>query len=98
MEPDILGLRNWRKNKGISLEAISASTKLSVSQLRAIETGDFKKLPGGIYTTSYIKQYAKAIEFDVRELLDAYYEYCNPGSKEVRPEGRRGIMGPLLQH
>jgi len=98
MEPDILGLRIWRTNKGISLDAIAASTKLSVSQLHAIETGDFRKLPGGIYTTSYIKQYAKAIDFDAQELLAAYYEYCQTGSKEVRTEGRRGMIGPLLQH
>ena len=33
---------------------------------------DFEKLPGGIYNTSYIRQYARAIDFDEAELL-AYY-------------------------
>ena len=32
--------------------------------LRAIEAGEFQKLPGGVYSTSYIRQYARAIEFD----------------------------------
>jgi cytoskeletal protein RodZ len=72
METDTPDLKAWRKHKGISLDAISASTKLSVSQLEAIEAGEFRKLPGGIYNTSYIRQYARAIGFDEAALL-AYY-------------------------
>ena len=68
----ILGLSTIRRNRGISLEQIADSTKISMRSLRAIEVGDFHKLPGGIYTTSYLKQYAKAIDFDEGELL-AYY-------------------------
>lgn len=68
----VLGLASIRRNRGLSLEQISQSTKISVRSLQAIEEGDFKKLPGGIYNTSYIRQYARAIEFDESELL-AYY-------------------------
>jgi len=71
---DIAGIRKWRQRKGISLDAISESTKLSVRQLEAIESGDFRKLPGGIYNTSYIRQYARAIDFDEGELLAWYHE------------------------
>ena len=55
----ILGVKTWRLKKGLSLETIAASTKLSVRQLEAIEAGDFRKLPGAIYNTCYIKQYAR---------------------------------------
>lgn len=68
----VLGLATIRRNRGLSLEQISQDTKISVRALQAIETGEFKKLPGGIYNTSYIRQYARAIEFDESELL-AYY-------------------------
>jgi len=34
-----------------------------VRALKAIEAGDFKKLPGGIYNTSYIRQYAQSYGF-----------------------------------
>ena len=66
------GLASIRRNRGLSLEQISQNTKISVRALQAIEEGEFKKLPGGIYNTSYIRQYARAIEFDESELL-AYY-------------------------
>lgn len=68
----ILGLATIRRNRGISLEQIAESTKINIRSLRAIEGGDFKKLPGGIYNTSYIRQYAKAIDFDEVELLTFY--------------------------
>ena len=61
-----------RKAKGVSLEQISALTKISVRWLQAIESSEFKKLPGGIYDMSYIRQYADAIGWDAAELLADY--------------------------
>jgi cytoskeleton protein RodZ len=77
-ETGILGVKTWRRQKGISLEDIAASTKLSVRQLEAIESGEFNRLPGGIYNTNYIKQYARAIDFDEIDLLEFYRDFCNP--------------------
>jgi cytoskeletal protein RodZ len=71
-DDSVLGLASIRRNRGLTLEQIAQDTKISVRALQAIETGEFKKLPGGIYNTSYIRQYARAIEFDESELL-AYY-------------------------
>jgi cytoskeletal protein RodZ len=78
----ILGVKAWRLKRGITLATIAASTKLSVPQLEAIEAGDFKRLPGGIYNTSYIKQYAKAIDFEEAELIAFYNDACG-GPKKV---------------
>jgi cytoskeletal protein RodZ len=78
-DKSILGVKTWRTDRGISLESIAAATKLSVRQLEAIEAGDFKRLPGGIYNTNYIRQYAKAIEFDEANLLAAYHSLCTGG-------------------
>jgi cytoskeletal protein RodZ len=99
-ETGILGVRSWRQKKGISLESIAASTKLSVRQLESIETGEFKRLPGGIYTTSYIRQYAKAIGFDELDLLAYYNEACNPAAEQDRGSQppRTRISNPLFQH
>jgi cytoskeletal protein RodZ len=61
-----------RMERGISLDQIATATKISVRSLKAIEEGDFRKLPGGIYNTSYIRQYARAIEVDEYELIAVY--------------------------
>jgi cytoskeletal protein RodZ len=100
MTDGILGVKNWRQKRGISLETIAASTKLSVRQLEAIEAGDFSRLPGGIYNTNYIKQYARAIDFDEADLLAFYQDTCNPltpASRAAKPVVSR-ISNALFQH
>jgi cytoskeletal protein RodZ len=100
MRDGILGVRNWRQQKGISLETIAASTKLSVRQLEAIEAGDFGRLPGGIYNTNYIRQYARAIDFDESDLLAFYRRSCDPVSGAGLSGNRAAphVTGPLFQN
>ena len=63
-----------RREKGISLHQIASATKISIRSLQAIEEADFMKLPGGIYNTSYIRQYARAVDVDETELIAVYEE------------------------
>ncbi len=73
-ENNFLALSTIRKNRGISLQQIAEATKISVRALEAIEHGQFQKLPGGIYNTSYIRQYARAIDYDEGAILAAYHQ------------------------
>jgi len=61
-----------RQGKGISLREIADQTKISLRFLKAIEEGDFKMLPGGIYDRSYIRQYASAVGLEDTALLEYY--------------------------
>lgn len=70
----VLGLATIRQNRGISLAQIAESTKISVRSLEAIEQGEFSRLPGGMYNTSYIRQYAQAIDYDESALLSYYHQ------------------------
>lgn len=63
-----------RKEKPISLREISDSTKISMCYLEAIESGDFHKLPAGIYATSYLRQYARAVAYDENVLIRCYHD------------------------
>ena len=101
-EKSVLGLSTIRRNRGISLEQIAETTKIGVRTLEAIEQGDFRKLPGGIYNTSYIRQYARAIEFDESELL-AYYQSTIevvPNAPLINAEKKFNLrdFGFLMQH
>ena len=78
-EKSVLGLATIRKNRGISLAQIAETTKIGVRSLEAIERGDFQKLPGGIYSTSYIRQYARAIDYDESALLELYHRQTSNG-------------------
>jgi len=90
MKEDIsaLGLETIRRNRGISLAQIAESTKIGVRSLEAIERGDFAKLPGGIYNTSYIRQYARAIDYDESTLLSYYHRTM--GASETTDSGAAG--------
>lgn len=67
--PDLAAVR---QRKGISLREIADRTKISLRFLQAIEEGDFKTLPGGIYDRSYIRQYASAVGLEDTALLEYY--------------------------
>ena len=84
----------------MALEEIARSTKVNINYLRAIERGEFDSLPGGIYTISYIRQYARAIEFDEQELLRACgYRSPEPFSDDPAAPllGRRPTFGTTLR-
>lgn len=67
-----LHLAALRQSKGVTLEQIADTTKISIRFLRAIEDEEFDKLPGGIFSTSYIRQYARAIDQEESELVEYY--------------------------
>ena len=94
-ELSVLGLSTIRRNRGISLEQIAQSTKISVRSLEAIERGDFHKLPGGIYNTSYIRQYAKAIDYDEGAILALYHQSMGSPETTGAATGRNsnGLLG-----
>lgn len=92
-ETSVLGLATIRRNRGVSLEQIAESTKIGVRTLEAIERGDFAKLPGGIYNTSYIRQYARAIDYDESILLDFYRRHMTGETSRPPAQNGKGSFG-----
>jgi len=90
-EKSVLGLATIRRNRGISLQQIAESTKISVRLLEAIERGEFRKLPGGIYNTSYIRQYARAIDYDETAILTVYHQEMNREPSVSRNGSGKGL-------
>jgi cytoskeleton protein RodZ len=62
-------LRREREMRGVSLEEISAATKISVRFLQAIENEELSKLPGGIFTRSFVRTYARYLGLDEERVL-----------------------------
>jgi cytoskeletal protein RodZ len=96
-----LDLARVRKKAGVSIEDIAEETKISLRFLRAIEEEEFEKLPGGIFSTSYLRQYATAIGYDEAELLAHYDRKMNPpaaGLKAGRDaNGNQGFLDRWLK-
>jgi cytoskeleton protein RodZ len=96
-----LDLARFRKRAGVSLEEIADSTKISSRFLRAIEGEQFEQLPGGIFSTSYLRQYAAAIGYDEDALVAFYNQKMNPAepiSKGPQTEtGSRSLLDRWLR-
>lgn len=67
-----LPLREHRLRAGISLESISETSKISRRFLEAIEQANYDELPGGVFSTSYIRQYAACTGYDAELILKHY--------------------------
>ncbi len=83
-----LHLEAHRRKVGVPLEAIADKTKISSRFLRAIECEDFEKLPGGIFDTNYIRQYAAAIGYPESEILNRYHTRVQASQPAEIPEAK----------
>ena len=97
-------LKREREMRGVTLEEISASTKISVRFLKALEGEDLAQLPGGIFTRSFVRAYAKYLGLDEDHIM-AEYHLLVPTEKETdlsriatsRPLAKKeGARGPVL--
>ena len=92
--PDLTSLR---RQKGLSLDWIAETTKIAIRYLKAIEQGQFSKLPGGLYNISYLRQYAQAVQCDEATLLDYYYvSTCCVPEETVSNPSRAPLPAPLV--
>ncbi|MGO9269533.1 MAG: RodZ domain-containing protein [Terriglobia bacterium] len=72
-------LRREREMRGITLEEISAHTKISIHFLKAIEADDLGKVPGGIYTRNFIRAFARYLGLDEERVMSEYHSFADPG-------------------
>jgi len=84
-----------RESRGITLEEIARTTRIGIRYLRAIERAELEKLPGAVYVSSYIRQYAVAIGLDPVALLDDPQPVETDASKS-RTDKRRGALRHLI--
>jgi transcriptional regulator with XRE-family HTH domain len=62
-------LRSARERAGVSLHQIADVTKLSVRNLRALESNRIDQLPGGIYRRAIVRAFASQVGLDPEKTL-----------------------------
>jgi cytoskeletal protein RodZ len=65
-------LRKQREQRGIALDAISNTTKISTRMLRALEDEHFDQLPGGVFNKGFVRAYARQVGLDEEEAITDY--------------------------
>jgi len=67
--------RRERLRRGLELEQIAADTKIGQYYLAAMEDNLFDRLPGGLYTRNFVRQYGRALGLPEQELIAAVKEF-----------------------
>ncbi len=65
-------LRRAREERSLTLQDISASTKISTRSLQALEDEHFDLLPGGIFNKGFVRAYARCVGLDEEKILAEY--------------------------
>jgi cytoskeleton protein RodZ len=65
-------LRKERESRGIGLETISDSTKISGRYLAALEQEHFEQLPGGVFNKGIMRSYARVVGLDEEAWVSRY--------------------------
>lgn len=65
-------LQQQRVKRGVDLEAIAASTRVSIRHLRALEDERCSDLPGGVFNKGILRSYCQVVGLEEREWMDRF--------------------------
>ena len=65
-------LKDKRTELGLGLSEAEKLTNIPKLYIIALETGDYKALPGDFYIKAYLKQYAEKLDLDADQIMFAY--------------------------
>ena len=97
-------LRRERLLREVTLEEISAATKISVRLLTALEKSDLVRLPAPVFTRGFIRAYCLHLGLDPVEKVNTYLAVVETGAAPLpvgKPtsrflRGRRSTAGTIL--
>jgi len=62
-------LRLVREARGVSLDTLSAETKVQTRHFEALEQGEFHELPGGVFRRGILRAYLQALQVEEQPWL-----------------------------
>ena len=78
-------LRREREMRGITLDEITESTKISRRHLEALEREHFDQLPGGVFNKGFVRAYARFLGLDEDQ---AVADYSAASNEKPEPENK----------
>jgi cytoskeleton protein RodZ len=82
-------LRRERQRRNLDLPKIAGELKISVRFLEAMEEDDFGKLPGGVFTKSFVRQYADFLGLDSDEMAAEVARIVEPEPVVAESPGKK---------
>lgn len=86
-----------REKRGISIQEVGLSLKISPRVIAAIESGDRSGLPAKTFVRGFVKSYAQYLRIDVKEIMDLFQAEFNTEPALSPIPGTEGeSSGPVL--
>jgi cytoskeletal protein RodZ len=74
-----------RERKGVDLYRAERDTKIRARYLGALERGEYRELPGSVYTKGFLRNYAQYLGLDPDEILLQWRREKGDGKIETAP-------------
>ena len=74
-------LRAAREGKGWDIARAERDTRIRARYLIALEAGDYRDLPSSVYTSGFVRNYARYLGLNPEWCLDLYRMEANPAQK-----------------
>jgi cytoskeletal protein RodZ len=83
-----------RERKGVDLQRAERDTKIRIRYLAALERGDFRDLPGAVYTKGFLRNYAIYLGLDPEDVLRQWRRERGEGPSEPIVVVPAGLEAP----
>ena len=80
-------LRRHRALRNVSLDSLAERTKVIASRLEALERGDLRRWPHGIYRRAIVRSYASAVGLDPDEIVQEFVRLFPEPDPFAPPDG-----------
>src|SRR5258705_4986144 len=64
-------MRVARESAGMSIDVVAQHLKLAPRQVKALEDGDYTRLPGRTFVRGFVRNYARLVKLDPQRVLRA---------------------------
>ena len=79
-------LQRKREAKSIPLQHVAEVTRITLSNLQALERDEFYRLPSEPFARGFLRNYAKVVDLDPEEIIAAYRSQTEAIKRQVLAE------------
>jgi cytoskeleton protein RodZ len=96
-------LQRKREAKSIPLQHVAEVTRITLSNLQALERDEFYRLPSEPFARGFLRNYAKVVDLDPEEIIAAYRSQTEANKRQVlaeapAPPAPRSLLKSVRNH
>jgi hypothetical protein len=70
-------LKKIRESRGVELEEVACRTKISLANLRFLESNAYEHLPAQVYVRGFLAEYARCLRLNAQTVVRSYLEVAD---------------------